>query len=137
MLFSIVIPVYNMEDSVIATLDSIFHQSLYSNFYEVIIIDDDSKDESATLIKEYIDDKSNFHYFHKENSNWGGNINYIKNKHLTNGKYITILDADDTYYYNCLNDVKKLIDQYQDAEIVSSWYHRSFANGVKKVIKPF
>ncbi len=137
MLFSIIVPVYNMENSIIATLDSIFHQSLYQNFYEVIIIDDDSKDKSADLIKEYIKDKPNFLYFHKENSNWGGNINYVKRERLLNGKYITILDADDTYYYNCLANVKKIIDQFQNIEIITSRYQRSFADGSKKIIKPF
>ncbi len=137
MLFSIIVPVFNMANSIISTLDSILYQSLYQNFFEVIIIDDDSTDSSAEIIKDYIKDKPNFFYYHKKNSNWGGNINYIKHEHLTNGEYITILDADDTYYYNCLSNVKKLIEHNSNVDIVTSWYQRSFMDGTKKIIKPF
>ena len=50
-MISIIIPVYNVEKFVRQCLDSILSQS-YKN-YEVILIDDKSKDSSLDIIREY------------------------------------------------------------------------------------
>ena len=50
-MISIIIPVYNVEKFIRQCLDSILSQS-YKN-YEVILIDDKSKDSSLDIIREY------------------------------------------------------------------------------------
>ena len=57
-MISIIIPVYNVEKFVRQCLDSILSQS-YKN-YEVILIDDKSKDSSLDIIREYEKKYSNF-----------------------------------------------------------------------------
>ena len=60
-MISIIIPVYNVEKFIRQCLDSILSQS-YKN-YEVILIDDKSKDSSLDIIREYETKYSNFFYF--------------------------------------------------------------------------
>ena len=51
--FSIVIPLYNKQNAIAATLQSVLAQT-YQN-YEVIIVDDGSTDNSAQVVGEFID----------------------------------------------------------------------------------
>lgn len=57
-MISIIIPVYNVEKFIRQCLDSILSQS-YKN-YEVILIDDKSKDSSLDIIRKYETKYSNF-----------------------------------------------------------------------------
>ena len=50
-LVSVIIPVYNAEKFLSATLDSIFAQT-YKNF-EIVLVDDCSRDSSAEIISKY------------------------------------------------------------------------------------
>jgi glycosyltransferase involved in cell wall biosynthesis len=50
---SVVIPVYNAEKTLAATLDSLMKQSLDRNDYEILVIDNGSTDSSAEIIKSY------------------------------------------------------------------------------------
>ena len=49
---SVIIPVYNTEEYILRCLNSIASQSFRD--YEIIIIDDGSKDKSSDIIKEFI-----------------------------------------------------------------------------------
>ncbi len=91
MKFSIVVPVYNVENYIIKCLESINKQS-YDN-YEVIIVNDGSTDNSEALIKKYIEDKNKFKYYKKEN----GGLSDARNfgvKYIT-GDYLLFVDSDD------------------------------------------
>lgn len=90
MKFSIVIPVYNVEKYITKCLDSIKNQT-YDN-YEVIIVNDGTKDNSVDVINKYLSDPR-FSLYSKENGglsdarNYG--IKYVK------GDYIIFIDSDD------------------------------------------
>lgn len=91
-LVSVILPVYNSEKYLTKVLQSIDNQT-YSN-YEVIIINDGSIDNSEQLIKEFIKDKSSFHYYRKKNEGPSECRNYgIKR---AKGDYIVFVDSDDT-----------------------------------------
>ena len=53
MKLSIIIPIYNSEKYIIRCLDSVYNENILENEFEVICIDDFSKDNSVTLIKTY------------------------------------------------------------------------------------
>ena len=73
-MISIIIPVYNVEKFIRQCLDSILSQS-YKN-YEVILIDDKSKDSSLDIIREYETKYSNFFVIeNKKNSGLGASRN--------------------------------------------------------------
>ena len=55
MLLSVIIPVYNSEDTIIKCIDSVIAELSCNEYsWELIIVDDGSRDSSARLIEEYM-----------------------------------------------------------------------------------
>ena len=92
-LISIVIPSYNQAKYIAYNLDSILAQT-YSNF-EVIFIDDGSKDNTAEILKNYTEKDSRIKYFYQNNSERAVARSHGISK--ANGKYICLVDSDDTW----------------------------------------
>lgn len=90
-LVSIIIPVYNGEDKILKTLESLKNQT-YQNF-EILIVDDGSTDNTLKTIKNITRESQNFKIFTKDN----GGVSSARNLGIENavGKYICFLDADD------------------------------------------
>lgn len=93
---SIIIPCFDAEKTIINTLDSINAQT-YRNF-EVIIVNDGSKDESEWKIKRYICENPSIKidYFFQNNQG----VSVARNEGIKRacGKYIAFIDADDLYH---------------------------------------
>lgn len=90
---SIIIPVYNREDLIEATLDSCLNQD-YENI-ELVIVDDGSKDNSLAVCKEYAKKNSQFNIKVISQNNSGACS--ARNEGMKNafGEYIMFLDSDD------------------------------------------
>jgi len=105
--FSVVIPTYNRANLIVATLDSIFNQKLpilsklesETIFYEVILVDDGSTDNTKQIIKStYLDKNSDkfesrLKYFQKENEERSVARNFGISK--AKGNFILFFDSDD------------------------------------------
>ncbi len=89
---SIIIPIYNVEDYLEETLNSLLNQTIIDDI-EVLMIDDGSTDNSRYIIEKYALDYDNFHAFHKENGGQGVARNY--GLEHAKGDYIHFLDSDD------------------------------------------
>lgn len=89
---SVIVPVYNSEDTIDACLQSIL-SSTYTNF-ELIIIDDSSIDNSLNIINEYKKRYSNIRVISNE-VNIGQGASRNKGIDLSKGEYITFVDSDD------------------------------------------
>ena len=59
---SIIIPTYNRSDVILRSLATWAVQTLSETEFEVIVVDNNSTDNSAQLIQQFIADKPNFHY---------------------------------------------------------------------------
>lgn len=91
---SIIVPVYNVEPSLLRRcLDSIFSQS-YLN-YEVIAVDDGSTNETLAILNEYAKQYSNMLVKHFD-KNEGLAINRRRGIELANYDYLIFVDGDDT-----------------------------------------
>lgn len=91
---SIIIPIYNAEEYLVETLESIKKQT-YTDF-EVICVNDGSKDSSKNIIQQYVDsdEKHRFKLVDKQNEGaWKARLDGVIN---STGDYITFVDADDT-----------------------------------------
>ena len=88
---SIIIPVYNAEKYLPACLDSVLGQSFGD--FEVILVDDGSKDGSLVLINEWAQKDGRVKVFHKENGGVSSARNYGLSK--ASGEYICFVDSDD------------------------------------------
>jgi glycosyltransferase involved in cell wall biosynthesis len=92
-LISIVIPSYNQAKYIAYNLDSILAQT-YSNF-EVIFIDDGSKDNTVEILKSYTEKDFRIKYFYQNNSERAVARSHGISK--ASGKYICLVDSDDTW----------------------------------------
>ena len=97
---SIVIPVCNLENYIAETLDSCLAQDILPEEYEIICIDDGSKDNSLAVLNHYAQTHSNIIVHTKEN----GGVSSARNKgiELAQGQYIWFVDGDDLIAENAL-----------------------------------
>ncbi len=114
-LISIVIPSYNSEKTIKRTIDSVLKQT-YKNF-ELIIIDDNSSDNTVLIIKE-ISDKRITLYINKQNLGFQGNWNKVLKK--ANGIYIKLLPDDDLLHKNALLEQIKILEKFENVVLVGS-----------------
>lgn len=89
---SVIIPIYNVEDYLEDTLNSLLNQTIADDI-EVLMIDDGSSDDSRYIVERYALDYDNFHAFHKENGGQGVARNY--GLEHAKGEYVHFLDSDD------------------------------------------
>ena len=89
--FSIIIPVYNVEPYIKKCLDSVSSQTFKD--YEVIIVDDGSKDNSGKIVDEYATKNEHFKVIHQENKG----VSAARNAGIqaSNSDYICFVDSDD------------------------------------------
>lgn len=104
--FSIIIPVFNSEKYLGQCLDSIICQS-FSDF-EVILVDDGSTDNSATICKAYSSRDDRIKYIHQNNTGTSSARN--TGIDASNGKYITFIDNDDCWVSDkALQEIQSII----------------------------
>lgn len=91
---SIITPVYNVSRFIDRTLASVLQQS-YKD-YEIILVDDCSKDNSAEIIARYTAKYPNVIYY-KQEINQGAAVARNKALELAKGRYVAFLDSDDLW----------------------------------------
>ena len=100
---SIIIPVYNMERYLRDCVNSVIKQS-YKD-YEIILVDDGSKDSSPQLCDELSSKDNRIKVIHKENEG----LSMARNDGLAiaKGEFVLFLDSDDFWIND--NDLQRLI----------------------------
>lgn len=106
LLFSIIIPCYNVEKYICRTIDSVLNQTF--NNYEIILINDGSKDNTGKILDEYRKKEKRIKVIHQENKGVSEARNIGIKKAL--GKYIYFLDGDDTIDENLLLKANEIFD---------------------------
>lgn len=106
-LLSFIVPFYNNENFVVASLSSLFNQ--IGDDIEIVIIDDGSTDASATLVRQLLAERQHPHVTFISQKN--GGIAYARNIGLQHakGRYITFLDGDDLLSSNYLTILRPLL----------------------------
>lgn len=103
MKLSYVIPMYNAEQYIGECIESIIAQN--HKDYEIIIVDDGSKDASKEIVQKY----SCVKYFHKINGGPSTARNMGVEK--ASGDYICFVDADDYLIKNSIGDVLSMAEK--------------------------
>ena len=107
-LFSIIVPIYNVERYLEQCIESVLAQD-YQN-YELILVDDGSPDNSIDICTKYAKQYSNIVFIHKIN----GGLSDARNAgiKLARGEYLMFLDSDDYWEgTTILSDLEKIITE--------------------------
>lgn len=114
MKLSVIVPVYNAEQYLVRCIDSILEQD-FSDF-QLILIDDGSKDESLTMCQNYAGKDDRILVLHQENRGQASARN--KALDICQGEYITFIDSDDSIAPGMFRNLMD-VAQKHDADIVS------------------
>lgn len=118
--FSIIVPLYNKADYVRKALESILTQS-YTN-YEVVIIDDESTDNSLSIVNDFVKTVESGKWKVESQPNSGVAAARNNGVAVSKGEYVCFLDADDWWESTFLEEMDRLIAEYPDAGIYASNY---------------
>lgn len=129
---SVIVPVYNCEKYIKRCLASIIKQS-YKNF-EVIIIDDGSKDQSGAICDDYAKNHKNIRVIHNENQ--GPAASRKCGIEHADGSLVMFVDADDWIDQDTLEVMCREL-QVSDADIVTCAYVDVNNNGKRLVKQTF
>ena len=101
---SLIVPFYGVENYIRACLESLYHQDLPENEYEVICVNDCSPDDSESIVKEFQSQHGNLRLIcHETNKRLGA----ARNTGLAaaRGDYVWFIDSDDYIKDNCLRGI--------------------------------
>lgn len=113
--FSVIIPAYNAENTIVRAIDSVLNQSYPE--YEIIIVDDASKDDTVSLITKIYGDKVTLI---QKIGNGGSSIARNTGMDAAKGNYIAFLDADDVWHKDKLMLMSTIL---ASAPEITLFYH--------------
>ncbi len=111
---SIITAIYNGEKYISETLACLLDQN-YTN-WENIVVDDGSTDDSAEIIRSFVEKDNRYKYFHQENQGAAAARNMaIRN---STGKYILPLDADDLISKDYVREAVEILGNHPEIKLV-------------------
>ena len=117
MKISVVIPMYNASKSIIKALDSIKFQTCKAD-YQILIINDGSKDDSEVVVNQYILDnpRMNITLISQENSG----VSKARNAglKLAKGDYIAFLDSDDYWVDGKIAKQLSIFEKFSNIDFI-------------------
>lgn len=120
--FSIIVPVYNVEQYLKDCIESILKQS-FSN-YEILLINDGSTDQSGLICDEYALSEPKIISFHKENGGLSDARNYgIKR---AKGEYFVFIDSDDYIETDALDKFNKQLLESNNPDVLITHIQKIF-----------
>lgn len=114
---SIIVPVYNVEKTLLKCVDSILEQT-YKD-YEVILVNDGSTDKSGNICDELVNKYSNFKVIHKQNEGLGPTRDRGLDESC--GEYIYHCDSDDWLEPDLICSCVKALEEH-NADVVIFGY---------------
>lgn len=114
MKLSIIIPIYQTQDTLGRCVESILQQSFTD--YEIILVDDGSTDKCSLLCDQYAQKYNNTTTIHKEN----GGLSDARNVGIrqAKGEYITFIDSDDAIKTDTLQALMEEIDKHPETDVL-------------------
>lgn len=130
---SVIIPAYNESENLNnGVLDEVYNYLKKQNYtYEVLIVDDGSKDNSVQLVKKYIEDKASFKLI--ENPHSGKAITVMTGMLKALGQVVLFTDMDQATPINQIEKLLPKFDQGYDI-VIGSRTGREGAPLIRKVV---
>ncbi len=108
---SIIVPFYNSARFLKRCIESLEDQDIEKSCYEIIMVDDGSTDEGASIVKHYQGVYPNIKLYSQPNSGQGAGRN-LGLAH-SRGEYISFVDSDDYVLPNKLSNILSLCDHLE------------------------
>ena len=123
--FSLILPVYNVEKHLRKCMNSILNQTFKGNI-EIILIDDGSTDQSGKICDEYAAINQKIKVIHKKN----GGLCAARNcgMQYATGKYIWFIDSDDYIEDDALLKFYEEIEQFEWDVLLFSFFEEYYNN---------
>lgn len=123
---SVIVPVYNVENYLRPTLDSIVGQ-VGDLSLQIILVDDGATDSSGDICDEYASRDPRIQVIHRPN----GGLSTARNTGLdvATGDYIAFLDGDDWWELNTLQICSSYLDAHPEVEVVGIGIVEEFSDG--------
>ena len=112
-------PVYNCEKYLKESIESVISQTYKS--WELLIVDDGSRDNSVSIIEAYVKKDSRIRLYKNESEEHGPGVARNCGIELISGKYTYFIDSDDWIEKDLLQDTVSLAEE-TDADIVPFGY---------------
>lgn len=112
--FSVIIPLYNKQKFIVATLESVLSQGFTD--FEVIIVNDGSTDESEQEALRFTDPR--IRYYSRQNEGVSAARNFGIS--VASAEYISFIDADDYWYPYFLETMFANIHQFPNESVFSA-----------------
>lgn len=134
---SVIIPAFNVERFVEKAIYSALKQQ---EVFEVIVVNDGSKDKTLSIIERIQSKNPKVKIFHHLNgSNRGRSASRNLGIKKVSGNFISFLDADDYYLPNRFKNDKRIFEKNNEAEVVYNavgyHYYRNLSEAEKSVFK--
>lgn len=125
-MFTVVIPLYNKELSIQATIQSVLNQNCQS--FEIVVVNDGSTDSSAKIVAKIDDDR--IRLIHQENQG----VSAARNLGIKEARYewIALLDGDDLWKTNHINECYNMIVKYPSSKVFATSFEYSDGRFIKK-----
>lgn len=124
--FSVVIPLYNKQEYIAKTIESVLNQSFKD--FEIIIVDDGSTDKGVEIVENF--QKDCITIFKQKNS--GVSIARNRGIEVAKANFIALLDADDLWYSNHLLELKKQILKFPEAGLYCNNYEVFYTKNLSR-----
>ncbi|HUO56145.1 MAG TPA: glycosyltransferase [Candidatus Paceibacterota bacterium] len=111
--FAVVVPAYNEENSIGATIESLLQLNYPKDKLDIIVVDDGSRDETYKVAMRYTDDPR-VQVYKKENGGKYTAMNFALAR--TNAEFIGCLDADSTVAPDAL---RNMVPAFQDPKVAA------------------
>lgn len=117
---SVIITSYNSQIYLKHSIQSVLNQSFKD--FEIILIDDGSKDKSCSIIKKFANREKKIKFYFFKNNSGTASIPRNKGAELAKGKYLCFLDADDIWLSDKLEEQLKMISKRDVLSFTSCKY---------------
>ena len=132
MRFSVIIPVYKVEQYIDRCITSVLKQDF--NDYEILLIDDGSPDKYSEIARRYAMEYSNVKAFHKRNGGLSDARNYGIDH--AEGEYIIFVDSDDWIAEGCFTVFDKLL-KYEQPDVIETTLIEAYEDKIEIRDKEF
>ncbi|MBU2919954.1 glycosyltransferase family 2 protein [Winogradskyella psychrotolerans] len=129
--FSIIISVYNKEDYIKKTLESVINQSFID--FEIIVVNDGSTDNSVAAVESLNDKRIQLITTKNQGASHARNVG-IK---AASASYIALLDGDDSWESEYLQHMVDAIIKFPDLKIFSAGVSQKYQNKIVPVTYSF